>query len=348
MKKLVGILTLLAFVALVPFASADVGLNKRNIWTAPQTFKYGIDVDGHITLNGSQIGTAFSKVWYVCSVNGQDTMGNHYGKYYDKPFATLEYAIAQCRAGYGDVIIALPSHNEGITSAAEIDFDIAGIFVIGIGTGDDKPTIDFDHADGSVAIGADNVTVQNLRFRTSADAVTVGLDIEDGADYAQVIGCEFGWAETATDEFAISLRTNDASNFAVIDGCMFQAGAQAAVTAIEFAKDTDHTTVRNCWITGTYSTAPIMGITTASTNLLIEYNRLFTAGTADTFNLVAASTGIVAYNLIAMNSVSAATALDIGNCLNFENYLIADDDVGGTKAAVVSTTFASVAATADD
>lgn len=286
-------------------------------------------------------------VFYVDSGAGIDGVGEA-GKSPKTPFDTIDYAIGRCAANNGDFIIVMPGHNEGITTAANIDADVAGITILGLGVGSDKPIIDYDAAAASFAIGADNVTVANIRFRTSFNAVVVGVNIEDGADDARIIGCEFGFAETATDEFAIAIQTNDATNRAVISGCTFAAAAQAAVNAIKFTKDTDGTIVKDCLFTGTYSTAPIMGLTTASTNLLIENNRFFTQGTADTFNLVAASTGIVCNNLIVMNAVSAAAALDIGNCVSMENYLIADDDVGGAKAAVVSTTFASVTATADD
>lgn len=346
MKKIfVGIIMLLvAFAFISGPAYGEVGLNKSNVWKAKQHFRFGASFEG----NDYQPSPQFSKIWYVCSVNGSDTLGNDYGKSYTKPFATINYAVDQCRAGYGDVIVLLPSHNEAVSTAGAIDLDIAGIYVIGMGTGDDKPTIDFDAQAGSVAIGADNVTVENIRFRVSANAVTVGLDIEDGASNAHVNRCEFGWAETAADEFAIALRTGDASNEALIENCIFNAGAQAAVTAIDFNKDTDHTIIRNNYITGTYSTAPIMGETTASTNLLIDGNKFYTGGSADTFNLVAASTGIVADNYIVMNAVSAAAAMDIGNCMSIQNFLIADDDVGGDNTAVEAGTFASVTATADD
>ena len=130
------------------------------------------------------------------------------GKDPDKPFATLDFAVGQCAASKGDVIYVAPGHNEGISAAAGIDVDVIGVKVIGLGDGSLKPTFDFDDTAASFAIGASNVTLQNLRFRASANAITVGLDIEAAAESAQIRGCEFGYAETATDEFAIALRNN--------------------------------------------------------------------------------------------------------------------------------------------
>ena len=350
-KKMFNVFVFVVLCATVPcsvsWAGRGLHSGDQTIYGS-KTFEHDATFTRNVTINGALLGVAqYSNVFYVDSGSGHDSAGN-YGESYLKPFATIEYAIGQCTASNGDVIYLMPGHNEGITTAANIDLDVIGISVIGLGSGSLKPTIDYDAAAASVAIGADNCTIKNVRFRTSFNAVVVGLNVEDDADYARIIDCEFGWAETATDEFAIALQTGDASNHALVEGCTFMAGAQAAVTAIKFTEDTDGTVVRNNWITGSYSTAPVLGITTASTNLLITGNQIFTAGTTDTFNLVAASTGIVSDNYITMNAASAAAALDIGNCLSIEHYLIADNDVGGAAAAITASAFASVTATADD
>lgn len=263
---------------------------------------------------------------------------------------TLDAGINLCTAGRGDVIYVMQGHNEAIDAADDVDIDIAGVTVIGLGAGSLKPTFDYDAATADMfVIGADNVTISNLRFRVSTNATANAIDIPDGIDYASIICCEFGYAETATDEFATAIQINDASNYVTIQGCYFDAGAQAAVAAITMSKDTEGTNISNNIIIGTYSTAPVLGDTTASTNYIIDSNTFYTGGSADTFNLVASSTGIVSNNLVTMNAVSAAAALDIGDCLNLRNTIIADDDVGGTKAEpAVASSYASVTASADD
>ena len=272
--------------------------------------------------------------------SGTGTDGAGYGQNPEAPVATIDYAVGLCTANKNDIIYVMPGHNEGIIAAAAIDFDIAGISVIGLGSGSLKPTIDYDHADATVAVGADNVTIKNIRFRTSANAVGVGLDIEDGADYAHIDGCEFGWAETATDEFAISIRTNDASNYALIENCIFDAGAQAAVTAISFVKDTEGTIVRNNIFRGNYSTACINGETTASTNLLIEKNLFYQGATEPAIELLTASTGTIRDNDIKTNLATMAAAIVADACFLFRNYY--NEDVNPGTGAVIGT------ASADD
>ncbi|MHC4237496.1 MAG: hypothetical protein ACYSSM_04475 [Planctomycetota bacterium] len=293
---------------------------------------------------GGTIGTG--KTFYVDS--GASASGN--GTSWAQAKSTLDAAVALCTASRGDRIYVAQGHNEALAAADAVDLDVAGITVIGIGGGSLKPTFDYDAATADMfTVGADNVTIVNLRFRVSTNATANAIQIQDGIDYFTAVDCDFGFAETATDEFATCIEFNDASNYGTVQGCYFDAGAQAAVSAIDFNKDTNGTVLVGNVIIGTYSTAPVLGATTASTNLLIVGNAFYTGGTADTFNLVAASTGLVADNLVTMNAASAATALDIGNCLNLRNTIIADDDVGGTKAEpAVASSYASVTASADD
>lgn len=277
-------------------------------------------------------------VFFVDS--GSGTNGAGYGGSPDVALATIDYAVGLCTANNNDVIIVMPGHNEGITSAAAIDLDVAGITVIGLGSGSLKPTIDYDHADASLAIGADNVRIENIRFRASANAITNGITVEDGVDYAQIVNCEFGFAETATDEFALAVKFNDASNYGLVEGCKFYAGAQAAVAAIQFAKDTDQTVVRGCEFWGSYSTACINGITTASTNLLIEKNLFYQGATEPAIELLTASTGVIRDNDIKTNLATMVASIVADACYLFRNYY--NEDVNPGTGAVIGT------ASADD
>lgn len=278
-------------------------------------------------------------VWFVDSTHAAAANLDGNGQNPDAPFAGIDYAVGKCTANNGDVIFVMPGHNEGITTAAQIDLDVAGITVIGLGIGSLKPTIDFDAQAASVAIGADNVRIENIRFRTSANAVTVGLDIEDGVDYAQVINCEFGFAETATDEFAISIRTNDATNYPLIEGCFFDFGAQAAESGIAFVKDSAFPVVRNCTFIGACSTAHIKGITTASTDVLIEKNLFYQGATEPAIELLTGSTGTIRDNDIKTNLATMVASIVADACYLFRNYY--NEDVNPGTGALIGTASAN-------
>lgn len=102
---------------------------------------------------------------------------------YRKPFSTLDYAIGRCTAGRGDVIYLMPGHAENVAAANDIDFDVADVTVIGLGSGSKIPkfTATAD-ADLAVVIDAANIVLVNLRFTAAfADVGGTGwVDLNTG------------------------------------------------------------------------------------------------------------------------------------------------------------------------
>jgi hypothetical protein len=258
--------------------------------------------------------------------------------------ATIDSAIGKCTANNGDIIWVAPGHTETITGT-DITVDIAGVSVIGLGTGSLMPQIKHNHADAEVSIAADNVTWQGIRHSADVTGVKVAIEIEDGIDYCTVRGCVFDVVATGTDEFLVSIRTNDASNFALIEDNDFDMGIGGAVAAISFTKDTDSTVVRNNRAQGDYSTAVIEGITTLSTKVLIENNLLINGiagnlGTKPCIQLLTGSTGTIRDNDCVCNLASMIAAVVADACMLFRNYY--NEDVNPGTGTIMGT------ASADD
>jgi len=237
---------------------------------------------------------------------------------------TVDAAIDKCTANSGDTIFVLPGHSETITGTG-ITVDVAGLSIVGLGTGSLIPNIIHNHADAEVSISASNSTWENFRHTADVTAVKVGVEIEDAASYVTVRGCKFDVNLTGTDEFLVSVRTNDASNFAIIEDNDFNMGLGGAVAAISFTKDTEGTIVRGNTAIGDYSTANINGITTLSTNLLIENNLLVNGltgavGTEPGIELLTGTTGILRNNQIASNLATIDAAIVADAMMLFENY----------------------------
>lgn len=311
-----------------------------NVWMPLGGNVRPVLLEGDATTPGQNI--------YVNSAHAEAVDDTAHGTSWDFPLATIEYANTNCMtANNNDVIHVGPGHEETISDSVFLDFDTAGVTVIGYGTGDDRPMVTFDHANAVVDVGAAGVIIKNFIFRASTDAVAVGVDILDGFNDCQIINCKFG-REDATDEFAISIQVGAASDYSIIDGCVFEAGAQAAVIGVKYNDASDHGILRNCQFSGAFSTCVVQGATNPITYFECYGNTMMTTGATDTFNLVAASTGLIHDNRIVMNAANAAAAMDIGNCWMMNNYLIADDDVGGAKAGLIDSGFGSVTVTADD
>jgi len=87
-------------------------------------------------------------------------------------FSTVDAAIGACTSAAGDVIYVLPSHTETVTSTS-IAHDVAGVKIIGLGNGDNRPTFTFSTAAATITVSADNCGWENCRFVANfADVVS--------------------------------------------------------------------------------------------------------------------------------------------------------------------------------
>lgn len=115
---------------------------------------------------------------------------------YQKPFATIDYAIGRCTASRGDIIIVMPGHTETISAAAGIACDRAGVAIVGLGRGSLRPTITLNTAvTASATISAANVMLHNLIFSANFADITQIIDVT--ATDAHIDKCEF--VATAVD-----------------------------------------------------------------------------------------------------------------------------------------------------
>src|SRR4051812_13860248 len=101
-------------------------------------------------------------IFFVNSVTGSDSAGG--GQNPDAPLATIDYAIGLCTANQGDRIYVMPSHVETISAAGGVALDVAGVEIIGIGTGAARPKVNFTATGSTFAVSAANCTVRNILF----------------------------------------------------------------------------------------------------------------------------------------------------------------------------------------
>lgn len=97
----------------------------------------------------------------------------------DTAVGTLAAALAKCTASQGDVVIIQPGHAESITSATALGFSVAGVTIIGLGTGAKRPTFTFTTANtATIAVSASSIWIENCifigNFLSIASCFTVG------------------------------------------------------------------------------------------------------------------------------------------------------------------------------
>ncbi len=260
------------------------------------------------------------------SANALDKDDGEHGHSFEKPLATIDYAIGLCTASEGSVILVAPGHNEGL-GAATIDFDVAGITCIGIGNGDNRPTIDYDNTAASVDIGANNVRLVNLRFRPSVSAVLIGVDVEAGVTGTVIEDCEFTEGEAATDEFVLSIDVKAGCTDTQVKNCLFRTivNAAQATDAIKLTGASDNCIIKDCRFIGNWSNAAITTDTTLSTDLLIDNVTIKVADGATGIKCLTGTTGIIREALIEATGTSVDSMIVADSMSWFNNYGVTAD-----------------------
>lgn len=91
---------------------------------------------------------------------------------FNSPFATIAYAITQCVANRGDIIMVKAGHTETVSSATTMLANIAGVAVIGLGTGSLRPNITLNTANtATIPVSADNFAFKNMIFTANFLAI---------------------------------------------------------------------------------------------------------------------------------------------------------------------------------
>lgn len=190
----------------------------------------------------------------------------------DKPFATIDYAVGRCTASNGDVIYVMPGHAENISAATSLVIDVAGVRIVGLGQGRNRPVLTYTATAGTVEMDAANCSLENIVFFSSISAVVVGINV-DAAD-CSILGCEFDYDATG-DDF-ITMIDIDAFDRARVAGCRFIAEDGVAGCAEAIRLDTAHeSVVEDNYFSGDYTDAVIVYEGAASNSVVCRNNKMY-------------------------------------------------------------------------
>lgn len=209
--------------------------------------------------------TTTGSVFFVHSGTGSDSPGR--GANPDEPFASIDYAVGRCTANKGDVIYVMPGHTETVTAAGGLDLDVAGISVIGLGNGPNRPVVNFTTAVGAdMDVDAAGIRVENIVFTAGIDALTGPIDI-NAAD-CSLINIET--RDTTGSYQTVDFIVTDANaDRLTINGWVHRGATDAgADTAISIVGG-DDISIDNFDIDGNFAVACIENVTTAAVNLKV-------------------------------------------------------------------------------
>lgn len=266
-----------------------------------------------VTVRGVPLAQAHpGKVFWVSNAStlltGQKAGSDGNSGTFDAPFSTLDYAIGRCTANRGDIIFVKPGHAENFASATAIALDVAGVAVVGLGSGSNRPTFTATTATtATLGVSAANITMQNCRISANFADIVSAFTVT--ADDFTLDNCEI--VATATNMnflHVIDTGTTDGSaDGLTVTNCLWHE-PDAATLAFALV---DSTNARwnisdNVIVTGhaTVDVAALFTIATGKnlTGLRVLRNQIDITGNASTATGVlittdgTAGTGIIAYN----------------------------------------------------
>lgn len=237
----------------------------------------GLEVSGVPTMGVNPLPlTTVGTYFFVSSTTGSNSFAGTSAEY---PFATLAYALSSDGGGLmvanrGDTIVVAQGHAETLAAAGDITVDIAGVNIIGLGSGADRPEFTFGTATtASIAITAANVTIKNVVGIAALDALTKPFHVT-GANCT----LDIEWQDaSSTVEAATVILTSTAADGlrANLKYIGFPAG-NAAVSAIQLVGVNNAVINLDCY--GIWSTSVVDMLTTQCTNVEV-YGYVYNSGT---------------------------------------------------------------------
>lgn len=199
---------------------------------------------------------------------------------YRRPFATLDYAVGKCTANRGDIIVLMPNHTE--TLAAVVALDVAGVAVIGLGQGTNRPAFTGGFVGDLFAVSADNITISNLFFNEKTTAATTNSTIDIAAANCTVQNCHFDFGANET----LGLTVTAAGEIVWFEGNEFVITANGPTNCIQFEGVVDQPTLIDNLFVGSDGTNAVDdgGVVSfesqACTNPVFKGNRVMGNGVA--------------------------------------------------------------------
>jgi hypothetical protein len=247
---------------------------------------------------------------------------------YQRPFATIDYAIGRCTAGRGDIIMVMPNHTETVSSATSIVCDVAGVAIIGLGAGASRPRITFTTAvTAAIQVSANNVTWKNVVFTANFADINEAFNVTT-ATFLTIEQCDFN-AQAANMNFLSIADTGtvdgSASNLALIN-CSWIEPDLLTLGAVSVDSDLDGLVVEGCYFNLGVNTSdlPIVAIVATGkdvTNITVKNNNFIRLNDANpllvTCDTTTANTGVIQGNTVRHLDTAGELLVTAGTNISF-------------------------------
>lgn len=272
-------------------------------------------------------------VIFVHYTKGHDTKND--GLDPSQPLKTADAAVAKCTPDKGDVIVLMPGHSETLTIA--VDIDIAGISLIGLGNGRNRPTFTTATTIDMVDVGADDVLIENIYFAAGTGSHTSAIN--SAKSHTVIKNCEFNCGAYSVE----SITLESGANFTTIEGNTFTVTANGPVAAIEVEAASTNLIIRNnmfnsgastnAWDTACINSDAVPLAVLIDRNIMVS--EIKDAG-AEFCIFTDSTTGVISENRLMQDGGTFTTMIDPGSMGDTRNFLC--NDIDESSSRVVTTT----------
>lgn len=269
----------------------------------------------------------------------------------DTAVGTLAAAIAKCTANQGDTIIVMPLHAENVATAAAIAISVAGISIIGLGYGNQRPKFTLTAAASTITVTAAGVYIENIVFSANFLNITSCL-VVTAAD-CWLNRCTF--KNTAASKNFLNPINCTTTTTGTVDGlrvisCRWLNGAETVGYAMIATLGTadswwiaDNFMVSSCATSNSVGAEPcLVYVATGKilTNTQISWNKVYNLMTAHELfisNDGTTNTGIIENNYVGHADVTGAhdPGWDGGGWRLFGNLSVSVDNLQGVVVPAI-------------
>lgn len=201
--------------------------------------------------------------------------------------ATIAAATALCVANRGDTVVVMPNHTENVAAATAL-CAVAGVRIIGLGDGLNRPKVTFTTANTACySLAVAGTYIENIVFVANFLSIASAILLTTATD-TWIVNCEFRDTD-GTHNFLNIVKSTGAANtvngLTLTDNKWFGAGTTSVNSFLLSANDIDRLILlRNYVCLARTATAAIMATISAGvlTNLEARWNIAISQQTADT------------------------------------------------------------------
>jgi len=305
--------------------------------------------DGGIHVNRSPLGRDF----YVLTSAQQAKLK---GDLRTRSFTSVNDAFNACEANRGDKIFVAEGYTESISAADKWSNVKAGVRVVGLGTGTNRPKFTWTLSTATILLDVANVVIENCQFELAGDpgsttALTVAKGIDITGAGCGLVGNHFQVGVDADQIITLGILVNASKVFIVGNTFIGATAAEitAAGTVIRLVA-ADQFTMLDNYLSAALATDTdglIETLTTASLDINIQRNFWYSNGSGSTcgmdFGAALACTGFIDWNQIAVDADGTAqtVAFTVSGTANLvlgqNNFMVTNNNERGLIIGTATT-----------